>query len=337
MDNNILILTHSRDDTVLMVLEHLKKMNCKTFRFDTDLFHKSIYLSLELSRFGDFTGKIILSTCSINFCDISVVWNRRIHDPQVDNVFQDPELNSWVKDETYWAMVNSFTLFDCPVVNPWEVNERLKYNKLFQMRIATKFGFEVPDSCVTDLEDDIRSFWNKTHQNMIFKKIKKGLFHLLDNKKAILHTNVILPHKFTNEFVNRMRFTPVFLQEHIKKKYDVRSIVIGSHVISFAIHSQDMPEARIDYRTPGILGKLKDIKHEVIDLGPDVNNKILSFVRYFGLTFSAIDFIITPDDRLVFLEDNPNGQWAWLEHFTNAPISELYAETLYNIGRSFHK
>ena len=173
MDNNILILTHTKDDTVLMVLEHLNKMSCNTFRFDTDLFHNSIYINLELSKFGDFNGEIILPTSSINFQDISVVWNRRIHEPQIMNLFTDPELNNWMKDETYWAMVNAFTLFNCPTVNPWEVNERLKYNKIYQMRIATKFGFEVPESCITGLGDNIKSFWKKTRQNMIFKKIKK--------------------------------------------------------------------------------------------------------------------------------------------------------------------
>jgi glutathione synthase/RimK-type ligase-like ATP-grasp enzyme len=70
------------------------------------------------------------------------------------------------------------------------------------------------------------------------------------------------------------------------------------------------------------------MEHAVIDLGTEVNSKILQFVRSFGLQFSAIDFVITPDDQLIFLEDNPNGQWGWLEHRTGVAISHAIAELL---------
>jgi glutathione synthase/RimK-type ligase-like ATP-grasp enzyme len=41
-----------------------------------------------------------------------------------------------------------------------------------------------------------------------------------------------------------------------------------------------------------------------------------------GLNFGAVDMILTPDGRYVFLEINPNGQWGWVEDLTGMPISE---------------
>lgn len=38
--------------------------------------------------------------------------------------------------------------------------------------------------------------------------------------------------------------------------------------------------------------------------------------------------ILTPDGRYVFLEINPNGQWAWIEETTGLPISEALIELL---------
>jgi glutathione synthase/RimK-type ligase-like ATP-grasp enzyme len=51
-----------------------------------------------------------------------------------------------------------------------------------------------------------------------------------------------------------------------------------------------------------------------------------------GLSFGALDFVLTPDGRYVFLEINPNGQWMWLDDklgfgITNAVVDWLCAYT----------
>ncbi|MBI2628073.1 MAG: hypothetical protein HYW71_01390 [Candidatus Niyogibacteria bacterium] len=120
----------------------------------------------------------------------------------------------------------------------------------------------------------------------------------------------------------------MFFQQHIPKKYDVRSVVVGEKVFSIAINSQHLSEGVVDYRKAAVLGKLEQIKHEFIDLGKIINKMLIQFTRSFGLVFGVIDLIVTPDDRIVFLEDNPNGQWGWLEQKTRAPVSLAFAEYL---------
>ncbi len=39
----------------------------------------------------------------------------------------------------------------------------------------------------------------------------------------------------------------------------------------------------------------------------------LAFVKSYGLNYSAMDFIVTPDDQYIFLESNPNGQFAFIQ------------------------
>lgn len=74
------------------------------------------------------------------------------------------------------------------------------------------------------------------------------------------------------------------------------------------------------------------MKHEIIDLGKSVDDNLVRLIKSFGLTFGAVDLVLTPSDDLVFLEVNPNGQWAWLEVLTGAPISHAFAE--YFVSRS---
>lgn len=47
-----------------------------------------------------------------------------------------------------------------------------------------------------------------------------------------------------------------------------------------------------------------------------------------GLCYGAIDMVLTPDGRYVFLEINPNGQYLWIEFATGLPISDAICDLL---------
>ena len=49
------------------------------------------------------------------------------------------------------------------------------------------------------------------------------------------------------------------------------------------------------------------------------------FTQALGLTFGAIDLILTPQGDHIFLEINPAGQWAWLQDSTGDPIAKTIA------------
>ena len=47
-----------------------------------------------------------------------------------------------------------------------------------------------------------------------------------------------------------------------------------------------------------------------------------------GLLFSAFDLVVDKEGRFWFLEDNPNGQWAFIEQWTHQPIGRSIAALL---------
>lgn len=329
MNRTILALTHGRDDCADLVLKELTEMGADFIRFNTETFHAAVKMSLRLNSNGRFDGVFQFPQRKLLFEEVGVVWNRRVHDPEVSNdLDREPDLRDWILQETKWAFNTAMTMFDCPIVNPWEINERMKFNKLIQMKVAAEVGLEVPETLVSGEVDRIGEFWNEVKGEVIMKKIRKGLITLSDGRRVLFHTSRIPPEAQTNASLERMRFAPSLLQVHLPKKYDIRSIVVGDRVFSVAIHSQGVPEGVVDYRNAAMLGRLLDMPHEIIDLGNEMNKKIIEFSKRFSLTFGALDFIETPDGRLIFLEDNPNGQWAWLEHMTGVPIANAIAELL---------
>lgn len=54
----------------------------------------------------------------------------------------------------------------------------------------------------------------------------------------------------------------------------------------------------------------------------------MALVARMGLTYGAIDMILTPNGRYIFLEINPNGQYLWVESRTGVPISAAIARLL---------
>ena len=96
-------------------------------------------------------------------------------------------------------------------------------------------------------------------------------------------------------------------------------------VYTAAIDSQRSGRARHDWRRDGI-GLIEDwVPHQ---LPAELEKRLLSFMRYFGLNYGAVDFILTPDGRYVFLEVNPVGEFFWLERNPGLPISAAIADLL---------
>ena len=51
-------------------------------------------------------------------------------------------------------------------------------------------------------------------------------------------------------------------------------------------------------------------------------------VSDFGLQYAAADFVLTTDERLVFLEINAGGEWLWMDTHVGLPVSLAMAEVL---------
>lgn len=51
-----------------------------------------------------------------------------------------------------------------------------------------------------------------------------------------------------------------------------------------------------------------------------------------GLNYGAMDLILTPENKYVFLEVNPVGEFFWLDNLANGSISKAIANLLMGNG-----
>lgn len=117
---------------------------------------------------------------------------------------------------------------------------------------------------------------------------------------------------------------PIYLQEYIDKQYDIRVVVLGEQVYAFKLYSQDTDLSIEDFR--GVAPHL--IHHEYMELPDDIRQKVVAFVQSYGLFYSAIDLVMDKTGELYFIENNPNGQWLWLELLTEVKISDGFLDII---------
>src|SRR5690606_33734614 len=126
------------------------------------------------------------------------------------------------------------------------------------------------------------------------------------------------------ENLDSIKLAPVFLQKYIPKKYELRISVFGNDIFPCLIDSQSNEVSKIDWRKI----EPSEIKHKIVKIPKEISSKLINYNSLLGLDFGMFDFIVTNDNEYYFLENNPNGQWFWIELLTGAKLSESMSNLL---------
>jgi glutathione synthase/RimK-type ligase-like ATP-grasp enzyme len=297
----ILIITHKQDFTADFVIEKLNNRGVKYYRFNCEDI-ASIDYSFENK--GNFT----LSINELN--KYKSVWFRRT---------KLPDIVMTNDSEKLFVLSDYDSLFDNVFANinteRWLSKPKFVYeaeNKLLQLKIASEIGFKVPNTIVTQSKKRLNKFISDNNNNIIIKPIRQGRIKTNNSFKTVF-TN-----KISNEIIDKLDdfdLTPCIFQEYIEKKYELRVTVVNDKVFSAKVDSQSLTETSIDWRK-------KKIPFVNYELPAEIALKCVEILKKLNLSFGAIDLIKDINDNYIFLEINPNGQWAWIEMETGLPISE---------------
>lgn len=206
------------------------------------------------------------------------------------------------------------TLDHCFWMNPpWL--EDLIDNKRIQGRDAVRFGLNIPKTLVTNDEASAKKFIESCPGGTIIKQVSEiGLID--DNPKGTemygFYTSLVTEK--TIKHLHEVTNAPCLFQENIPKKADIRVTVVGDKIFSHAINSQSSLLSKIDFR------KEIELPFENFDFPEKTATALLKMIQSWGMIFATCDFVLNPEDKLIFLEANVTGNWLWLEDIDNHPI-----------------
>lgn len=314
---NVLLITNKQDITTDFIVRELTKQNLTFYRLNTEEIGTSVQLNFNLD---DGVYEIIdtIVELTINLADITNVYYRR---PEIKSDF--PETTSSEKiflqrellaslDHLYTVLSDARWLNSIPAIRKAE-------NKPYQLLIAKELGFDTPSSLITNSPRKAMAFFEKLNGQCIIKPLRHGLI------QEGLEERIVFTSKVTLDETNNERIAscPVYLQKHIQKKADIRVTVVGEKVFAAMIDSQQSEESQVDWRR-----SVQSPKHSKIDLPLEINNKCVALVKRMNLQFGAIDFVLDKNSAYIFLEINPNGQWAWIERQLGYPIAKTITQIL---------
>lgn len=104
---------------------------------------------------------------------------------------------------------------------------------------------------------------------------------------------------------------PWFLQETIEARFDLTVLFIDGKMFAQRLDRQTFKG--LDWRKH--IGTEMDAGWENVVLPKRLTNKINEYMRKLKLRFGRLDFLVKAEDLddSLFLEVNPNGQWAWMD------------------------
>ncbi len=101
-------------------------------------------------------------------------------------------------------------------------------------------------------------------------------------------------------------------------------VVVGGRCFVGAIDASRSVAGQVDWRR----ARPEECRWEPGELPTQVEARLVRLVAALGLVYGAVDLIVTPDGRHLFLEVNPGGEWGMLEHELGLPIAAALAEAL---------
>lgn len=309
----ILIVSTKYDPHVDFLIPRLTERRIPFIRFNTEDFPLRSGLTVTFDESGHHREVLSLPNSPDTVGeDVTSVWYRRPAPSEFPEEFA-LAVRMFAEEETRDTMRGLWELLDCLWVNHPE-NIRRANSKLHQLNIAYQIGLEIPRTIVTNVPEEARKFINSSHGDVIVKPLSRGLIDEYDQPMAF-YTSVVDPEQANQ--IQRVQYTPSLFQEYVPKDVELRITVVGDQVFAAKIHSQQRDDTRHDWRRNALA-----LEHKEHQLPVEIQEKCLSLTKKLELQFGAIDMILTPDGRYVFLEINPNGQWAWIEELTGLPISE---------------
>lgn len=326
-NKKVVMVTHSGDITGMLkeLRATLEARGAEVMRFDTDRFP----LEAQASFAQDGDGEAIRFRCGPDDFRVGpddAIWYRRARFAEKLPMSMDRQLRHGCVIESKALLRGLMAAAPCFVLDPPDL-VRTRGHKPWQQRLAREVGLATPRTLMTNDPEEARAFIASCPGGVIAKML--AAFPIMDDQGE---EQVVFTTALTGEHLDKLdglRLSPMVFQEKLEKALELRITAIGKRLFTAAVDSQRVAGAEIDWRERGVT-LLQSWKPYT--LPPAVERSIERYMTRIGMQYSAIDIIVEPSGRHVFLEANPAGECFWMQYNSpHFPLSEALADVLLNV------
>ncbi|MBV9140567.1 MAG: hypothetical protein JO115_06595 [Pseudonocardiales bacterium] len=295
----MLVLTAPVDPTADYVIHHLNTGGVPLARVDSADFPVQLSASATIKPGSPWA----VTLGGINLDDVTAIYYRRpgrfVFSPEI----HDPYL-SWCEGQArygFWGVLESLP---ARWVNHPRAVASAEY-KPRQLAWANTCGLTIPPTLVSNNPTAVAAFAESVDGDIVTKPLYARMPRDEHGRlMGLTYVATVPPQRCRDESI---RTTAHLFQQRVPSAWHIRLTVAAQHMFAIEIHQ---PEgAHLDWRHD---------RDAVSDLRPcpvpnDIRRKVTALLRHADLLYGALDFIVTPSGEWIFLELNPNGQWAWIE------------------------
>lgn len=306
----VFIVTHRYGFEVDPVIDELRRLNVKVFRFNTDSGENASFSSF-ISKSGriEFVcdGKSIIDT------EISVGWFQQ-PPPYLGQPASEREC---LQRENLWAMqLSVFELLPIPWLN--KPSSVLHASQKIHQIVAAKIAkLAIPDTVVSNDPRIVREF---VKERQIVAKNLATPWIISNGMTHAAYTRIINPLWLKDD--RSISFAPVIYQVYHERKRDIRVVIVDDKV--FAASCIPGPNQREDIRKENRTGEA----FKKCNLDIDTLRKLKHLMKILSLDYCAADFMETTKGELFFLEVNTCGAWWWLDRLYDGAICQSIVDAL---------
>lgn len=321
----ILLLTSPDDTAGDRVEQELRRRGADVLRIDDKPFPAHADIALRCSTGQPLRHQMRMKGSTVSFEEVRAGWDRRPRTATPPEHVTDPLVRAHIDREASYFLDDVWDTLACRWLPARRSVIRRSEHKASQLQVASALGFEIPPTLITNDPRELVDFYREHGGNIVSKSVmyagvpaEQGI----TTRFWVARTEPVSRRDIA--YAHTVRDCPVIFQAYVPKRVELRVTIVGDRVFAAEIHSQDTNRTRYDWRRYDLAHTV----HQPHVLPDAVAERLLRFMAHFGLSYGAADLIVTPDDRYVFLEVNPNGQYGWVENRTGLPIGSAIADLL---------
>jgi hypothetical protein len=323
----ILIITSADDVPANDVEKILRSRGAQVLRFDIADFPARANLTVSY-RPGVPRFCLRIGGKTHRFDRVDAVWYRKPGTARMHEAIQDEEVRNVLEQDCREFLSSVWESLDARALPGLPSDMQVAQRKASQLGRAQALGFEIAPTIVSNDPAEFLDLYRSQAGRLISKIIGSLTLRSRMGSEFMRYTNTVSRRDVMR--AQSIAYGPLVLQAYVPKKLELRVTVVGKRVFAAEIHSQVSNRTRFDWRRYD-LGTTPHRPHE---LPPDVARRCVELTAQLRLAYAAIDLILTPDDRYVFLELNSAGEYGWIEDLTGLPISEAIADYLLGDGQT---
>lgn len=327
----LIFATTDRDPTVAHLCDVLHAQGAETVVVSAATMEAPS--SFEIAADGG--ARLRLADRVINLDDVRAAWLWRGWEPYVEDhrfasIVTQPY--QWAFFQREWSSFHRGIALTLAYRGIFCVNapaqEAAFREKSCQLMLAAQLGLQIPPTLYTTRLREAQKFHDRHAGGIIYKPFSAYVHTAQPQQEgagrvAKLYTTRVQ----AAELVEHDGFvpTPAIFQPYIPKQFEVRVVIVGRHLFACAIHSQQSPRSREDWRRYDF----DNTPYEPYELPASIADKLFTLMEQTGLVFASVDLIVTPRGEHIFLEINPSGQFDWIARLAGLPIYKHLAAMLH--------